>query len=240
MQENFSRKAALCEQAEALQNSDDWKKTSDVLITLQRQWKEIGPVTRKQSDQIWKRFRSACDAFFENKAKHFHTIDNQYEKNLIQKEALLEEIRNYQPSRNNDENLAAFKAFQHRWADAGFVPIKEKERIQSAYTLALESNFSKFISSEGVRRTGKFKKQSEEMHGNVKQERSFRSEREKLLYRFRQMESDIALWENNMGFFAKSKKADTLIAEMEHKIVLAKEELLLIEEKIKEMDKQFE
>ena len=240
MQENYARKIALCEQAEVLKDSDEWRKTSDLLMNLQRQWKEIGPVARKQSDQIWKRFRTACDAFFENKTNHFSAIDDKYEDNLKKKEALLQEIRYYEHSGNGNESMTALKEFQRRWAEIGFVPIKEKERIQTAYTKALDSNFSSLRAAEGERKLNKFKRRIEDMHTNGKPERTLRSEREKLLYKFRQMESDIALWENNMGFFAKSKNAETLIADMQRKISLAKEELLLIEEKIKMMDKQFE
>ncbi|MCL2727063.1 MAG: DUF349 domain-containing protein [Bacteroidales bacterium] len=240
MQANYDRKIALCEQAEALQNSDEWRKTSDLFINLQRQWKETGPVSRKQSDQIWKRFRTACDAFFENKAKHFNSVDENYEENLKKKEALLKEIRNYSPSTIGTENLNALKEFQRRWAEIGFVPIKEKERIHSAYSQALDTIFTALRNNDGERKLSKFKRRIDDMHANGKPERAFRSEREKLLYKFRQMESDIALWENNMGFFAKSKNAESMIADMERKIALAKEELLLIEEKIKMMDKKLE
>ncbi|MDR2586075.1 MAG: DUF349 domain-containing protein [Prevotellaceae bacterium] len=240
MHDNYDRKIALCEQAEALQNSDEWRKTSDLLMNLQRQWKETGPVPRKQSDLVWKRFRTACDAFFENKAKHFHAVDDNYEDNLKRKEAILEEIRKYEHTSDSNNDLTAFKEFQRRWAEVGFVPKKDKERIQTAYTKALDVGFSTLRAAEGERRPNKFKRRNDDMHVSGKQERTFRSEREKLLYKFRQMESDIALWENNLGFFTKSKNADTLLADMNHKISLAKEELMLLEEKIKTMDKQFE
>ena len=240
MQDNLTRKLSLCEQAEALQNSEEWRRTSDLLVNLQRQWKEIGPVARRQSDQIWKRFRTACDTFFENKAKHFNSIDDNYEKNLKKKEALIEEVRRFEPSNNHHETLAALKDFQRRWGEIGFVPIKEKERIHSTFTQVMDTCFNALRNNEGARKPNKPKRRMDEVHTNGKQERTFRSEREKLLFKFRQMEADIALWENNMGFFAKSKNADNLIAEMERKIITAKEELLVIEEKIKTMDKQFD
>ena len=240
MQGNYERKLALCEKAEALKSSDEWRKTTDLFIELQRQWKEIGPVARKQSDPIWKRFRTACDAFFEQKSKHFKDVDGNYEDNLKAKQALLEEIRKFSPSDNGSENLTALKDFQRRWAEIGFVPIKEKEKIQSAYRAALDAHFSALRGNEGERRFSKFKKRVEDMHSGGKPERAFRSEREKLVYKFRQMEADIAVWENNMGFFAKSKNADSLIADIERKIAKAKEELQLLEEKIKIMDQQLD
>ena len=240
MQENYDRKLALCEKAEALRESDEWRKTTDLFIELQRQWKEIGPVARKQSDVIWKRFRTACDAFFEQKSKHFQSVDGNYEENLKGKQALLEEINKFSPSENGAENLTALKDFQRRWAEIGFVPIKEKEKIQAAYRAALDVHFSALRSNEGERRFSKFKKRVEDMHSGGKPERAFRSEREKLVYKFRQMEADIAVWENNMGFFAKSKNADSLIADIEKKVAKAKEELQLLEEKIKLMDQQLD
>jgi len=242
MSENYKRKIALCEQAEALKESEEWRKTSDLLVNLQRQWKEIGPVTRKYSDQIWRRFRSACDAFFENKGKHFSSIDDSYEKNLMRKEALIEEIGRFEPSNNSNATLSSFKEFQRRWGEIGFVPMKDKERIHSAYIQVLDQKFSALRPAPegGGRKVGKPKRRTEDVREHGKPERTFRSDREKLLFKFRQMESDIALWENNMGFFAKSKNADNMIAEMERKIVLAKDELLEIEEKIKMLDKQFD
>ena len=93
MQENLAKKEALCEQAEALMNSEDWKKTTDQLINLQKVWKEVGPVARKQSDIVWKRFRAACDYFFDNKAKHFGEVDEKYDGNLAAKLALIEEVK---------------------------------------------------------------------------------------------------------------------------------------------------
>ena len=133
MQDNMDKKIALCEQAEALMESEDWKKTSDLLIELQKQWKEIGPVSRKKSEQIWKRFRAACDSFFEKRDKHFGSQDSQFEENLKKKIALIEEVNNYQPAEERAENFEALKAFQVRWNEIGFVPFKEKNKIQEAF-----------------------------------------------------------------------------------------------------------
>lgn len=240
MNENYSQKVALCEQAEGLRESEEWKKTSDLLVNLQRQWKEIGPVSRKHSESIWKRFRTACDAFFEHKSKHFGSKDDSYDTNLKKKEALLKEMGNYEPSKNSSNTLAAFREFQRRWGEIGFVPIKEKERIHAVYAQLLDEKFNTLRSSDTARKPNKGKKRTEDVHSGGKPERTFRSEREKLLAKFRQMESDIAVWENNMGFFAKSKNAENMIAGIERKIALAKEELLQIEEKIKTMDQQFD
>ncbi|MBQ4021958.1 MAG: DUF349 domain-containing protein, partial [Bacteroidales bacterium] len=136
MQENMDKKVALCEQAEAVINSTEWKKTSDYLISLQKQWKEIGPVSRKKSEQIWKRFRAACDAFFENRDKHFSDQDSKYDDNLAAKNAVIDEINAYELA-GTDADKDALAAFQARWNEIGFVPLKDKATVQNAYNKAL-------------------------------------------------------------------------------------------------------
>lgn len=240
MQENLEKKITLCEQAEALKESQDWKKTTDLLINLQKKWKEIGPVARKQSDIVWKRFRAACDAFFENKSKHFSSIDDSYEQNLNKKLELIQEISDYKLDTKASENVENLKDFQARWSEIGFVPIKDKERIQAAYRHAIETKFGDVRNPEEENRINRFKKHIREVQSSSKGEWGIRAERDKLVQKFRQMESDIAVWENNIGFFAKSKNADTLLVDIERKIADAKEELSQLEEKIKLIDKQNE
>ena len=240
MQENLEKKTALCEQAESLKDSQDWKKTTDQLISLQRKWKEIGPVARKQSDAVWKRFRAACDTFFENKSKHFSLVDEDYEQNLNKKLEVIREINEYKLDTRSIENAEALKDFQNRWSEIGFVPIKEKERIQAAYRHALESKFGEIRNPEQENRLNRFRKHIREIQATGKGDKMIRVERDKLVQRFRQMEADIAVWENNIGFFAKSKNADNLLADIEKKITKAKEELSQLEEKIKLIDSQNE
>jgi hypothetical protein len=240
MQENLQKKTELCEQVESLIGTTDWKKTTDKLISLQKQWKEIGAVPRKQSDAIWKRFRTACDAFFSQKNEHFSTVDNEYAENLRQKQAIIAEIEAFTPSENPEENLAALQDFQRRWTGIGFVPIKEKERIQDSYRAAIDQQFKNLNITDNEKKIMRFKSRINDIKGaGDKAGRVIRSEREKLVYKLRQLESDIALWENNIGFFAKSKNADALIADVNSKIEKAKEELRLIAEKIKLIEKQY-
>jgi hypothetical protein len=240
MQQNLKLKIELCEQAEALRESDDWKKTTDKFISLQKQWKEIGPVTRKQSDVTWKRFRSACDDFFSRKQKHFSNVDAQYDENLRLKEAIVQDIESYVPSDDVKENLDALKEFQRRWTEIGFVPMKDKERIQHAYRVAINKHFSSLHISDTDKKIIRFKNRLEDMQQSGKSNRIIRSEREKLVQKLRQLESDMALWENNIGFFAKSKNADALIADVNKKVTAAKEEIKTIEAKIKLIDQQYE
>ncbi len=238
MRENLAHKEELCEKAEALSSSEDWKGTTEKLIELQKEWKEIGPVARKQAELVWKRFRSACDIFFENKARYFGEQDAKYEENLAAKSALIEELRAYKVSDSKDDNIAAMKSFLARWNDIGFVPFKEKERIQKEWNEAMENHFADIRSLESEKKFSKFRRMVTEFRTSGK-DRALRSEREKLLQKYRKTEQEIDTLENNIGFFAKSKNADTLVAEVRKKIEQQKEELLRIEEKIKIIDNQF-
>jgi len=240
MLENLKKKIALCEQAESLANSEEWKKTTDKLINLQKQWKEIGAVPRKQSNAVWKRFRTACDTFFNNKTKHFSGIENEHSENLRKKQMLIAEIEAFVIADNPAENLDALQSFQRRWTEIGFVPFKEKDKLQTAYRAALDKQFQNFKVSDSDKKLIRFKNRVNEMQSaSDKGNRAMRSEREKLVTKLRQLEADIALWENNIGFFAKSKNADTMIAEVNSKISKAKEEIRLIEEKIQLIEKQY-
>ena len=136
MEHNLALKNEICLAAEALARSEEWKKTTDELIALQARWKEVGPVPRRHSDQIWKRFRAACDSFFERKNKHFSAVDGQYEENLRLKEALLEEMEAADAA---SAGFEAIRDFQRRWTEIGFVPIKRKEAMQKRYKAAAVS-----------------------------------------------------------------------------------------------------
>ena len=239
MQENLSKKEALCEQAEALMNSEDWKKTTDQLINLQKVWKEIGPVARKQSDIVWKRFRAACDHFFDNKAKHFGEVDEKYDGNLSAKLALIEEVKAFKISDSKEDNIQAMREFQNRWNAIGFVPFKDKETVQEAWNKAMDIHFADIRSLDSEKKLNKFKKMVMDMKNSGKGDRGLRLEREKLIQKFRKTEQDIATLENNMGFFAKSKSADAMIADVQKKIDNARAELIQIEEKIKVIDSQY-
>ncbi len=240
MQDNYALKEQLCEKAEVLMESQDWKSATDELIALQRQWKEIGPVARKQSDMVWKRFRSACDYFFDRKAKYFDKVDEKYEQNLQMKLALIEEVKGYKVGRTKDEDILAMRDFQSRWLEIGYVPLKEKERIQKEFNNALDVHFADIRSLESEKKLNKFRRMVAEVKNSGKGERGLRMEREKLILKYRKTEQDIATLENNMGFFAKSKNADSMIEDIQKKITVAKEELSRIEEKINIIDNHFE
>ena len=239
MQQNLAKKEEICLQAEALKDSEDWKKTTEKLIELQKRWKEIGPVARKQSDIVWKRFRAACDAFFDNKAGHFGRQDEKFDENLKAKKALIEEVKAYKVSDSKDDNIAKMREFQNRWDEIGFVPFKDKESIQKEWNEAMDLHFADIRSLESEKKFNKFRKMVTDMRNSGKGDRSLRLERDRLLQKYRIAEQNIATLENNIGFFAKSKNAENMIAEIEKKIELEREELLKIEEKIKIIDNQF-
>ncbi len=240
MQENLKLKEQLCEKAEALKDSEDWKVVTDQLIQLQKQWKEVGPVARKQSDAVWKRFRAACDCFFENKSRHFDKVDEQYGENLAQKLALIEEVKSYKVGLTKDDDISAMRDFQNRWNAIGFVPFKEKEKVQKEFNTAMDMHFADIRSLESEKRLNKFRRMVSEVRNSGKGEKGLKFEREKLVLKYRKIEQDIATLENNMGFFARSKNADSMIADVKKKIVIAREELSGIEEKIRIIDNQFE
>lgn len=238
MQENLKKKEELCIQAEQIKDTDDWKKGTDQLINIQNVWKTIGPVARKQSDAVWKRFRAACDEFFDRKAKHFGAEGEKFEENLAAKKAVIEEIKNY-TSNGPESDREALENFLSKWNSIGFVPFKEKDSLQKEFDSALNVHFSAIRDLDAEKKMGRIRRLISEAKNPGKSDRGIRTEREKLLNKFRKLETDIATLENNMGFFAKSKNADKLIEDIKAKIASGKEELKALEQKIKMIDKEF-
>lgn len=233
MEHNLQLKNEICAQAEALQNSEEWKKTTDELIALQARWKQIGAVSRRHSDAVWKRFRAACDHFFERKAAHFAGVDGEHEENLRRKLALLDEMAAADVKAGGYEVI---KDFQRRWGEIGFVPIKQKDAIQKRYKAAVDALFDALRGSERDRSMNRFREKVSSLRGAG--DRRLRSERERLYNKVRQMEQDIALLENNIGFFTKSKNADALVAEVKAKIERAKAEMAATIEKVRLIDRE--
>jgi hypothetical protein len=233
---NLQMKTDLCIQAESLKDSTEWKSATEDLINLQKKWKEIGPVPRKQSDQIWKRFRAACDHFFNRKSQYFDTIDTKYEENQKLKLELIAEIEGYVPTENPEENFQKLKDFQRRWSEIGFVPIKAKEEIQKKYRDAINKQFDNLKVDESKKNMLRFKNKLDNISHKPKSDNKLRFERDKYINKLKQIESDIVVWENNIGFFAKSKNAESMIAEVQRKIQQGKEEIKTLEDKINMID----
>ena len=219
MMANLERKMAIIAEAESLKDSTDWKATSERLVELQRQWKEIGAVPRKKSEQIWKRFRAACDAFFTARDSRPGSQGN-LSANLAAKKALIEEIRAYVPDAATDAD--ARKAFEERWSAIGFVPFKEKDAIQAAYREAMEEKFPGF-GGRGRRERG----------AGRGGERKPVSEIDRLKEQFAQLQQEIQTYENNIGFFGLSKGAEKLKAQMQERIDAAKAKLEALKAQIR-------
>ena len=234
MELNLALKNEICEAAEALAASDDWKETSDALIALQKKWKETGPVSRRHSDAVWKRFRAACDAFFERKNSHFSGVEGGYKDNLEKKRALLAAAE----ARGTDGlTFDDIKEFQRQWGEVGYVPIKQKESIAKQYKEIVDRMFSAIRGGEQQRSMEKFRGRvaSLKTAGGGATGR-LRHERERLYNKVRQLESDIATLENNIGFFGHSKNAEAMIADVRDKIDRSKAEMAATIEKINMID----
>lgn len=228
MNENLKKKLSLIEQAEALKTSTDWKKTSEALIDLQKQWKAIGTVPRKKSEAIWKRFRAACDEFFNERDKNAKP-ENDYYSNLKAKKAIVEEIKAYVSEGDAAADNEAARAFADKWKAIGFVPFKEKEKIQEAYSEAMKAAFPNY----SLRQRGG--SGSSNGRGSSAPKRNM-SEKDRLVQQYNKLQQDIDTYENNIGFFASSKNSAPLIAQMQERIDAAKKELKELEEKIRKAE----
>ncbi len=233
MEANLQLKNEICEAAEALKGSEQWKKTTDELIALQKRWKEIGPVSRRYSDAVWKRFRAACDEFFARKSAHFAGVDEQHVENQARKEALLAEMEAFDVTTGGFE---AIKEFQRRWSEIGFVPIKAKEVLQKRYKEVVDGMFAALRSGERDRNMDRYRNRVNTLRSSG--DRRLRMERDKLYNKVKQLEQDIATLENNIGFFSRSKNAEAMIQDVQEKIEAAKAEMNELIEKINLIDKQ--
>ena len=213
---NLEKKISLCEAAEALKSSTEWKKATDQFINLQKQWKEIGAVPRKKSEQLWKRFRAACDEFFAERDKNAKP-ENDFYGNLKAKQRLIEEIKAYE-LKNDESDSAAMQDFQKRWQEIGFVPFKEKDNVTQAYKEAINSKFPH--NGRGANRRGRGGKPA-------------LSEKDRLIQKYNQLEQDIVTYENNIGFFSMSKNSAPLVKQMEERIAQSKNELKALAEQIR-------
>ena len=235
-QNNLQLKTDLCVQAEALKDSDDWKKTTDEFIRIQKKWKEIGPVPRKQSDAIWKRFRAACDYFFEQKSEHFSSVDHEQDENLKLKQELIAEIKKYQLTKDEDADLAQMKDFQRRWTEIGHVPFRDKDKIQNEFRDAINVHFDHLKVDEQKRNLLKFKSKMTNFSETSRGQNKMRFERDKYVNKLKQLENDLALLNNNIGFFANTKNAESLIDDVNKKIQATQEKIEFLKEKIRIID----
>lgn len=234
---NYNLKIDICLQAEAIKDRTDWKKATEDLLALQKEWKEIGSVPKKYSDQIWKRFRAACDSFFEAKSAHFSNQHEHEDENLKAKEELLEKIKAFEMSDDRNANLNTLKEFQRQWMEIGHVPTQEKDRLYKTFKELVNKHWEVLKATSAEHRSNNYKNYVNDMLEHSDGGQVLDKERRFLQNKMTKLREDIAIWENNLGFFSNSKNAQILIQEFEKKIELAKQELKNIEDKIKILQK---
>jgi hypothetical protein len=231
--QNYNLKVELCMQAEAIKNSNDWRKTSNDLIRLQNEWKAIGPVPKKYSDKIWKRFRAACDEFFNAKSSYFSNLQSHETENLNKKIDLVNRLKEFQFGEDKNENLNTLKNFQREWTEIGHIPLKEKDKLQNEFRGLINECLDKLKISQVEITTVTYQNHLESLKNDPQSKRLIIKEKEILSGKILKMKEDINLWENNIGFLANSKNAVILKEEFEKKINKAKSEVMVMEAKLK-------
>lgn len=232
---NLAKKTALCEKAEALKDSTDWKKTTDELVALQKEWKTIGPVVKKHSDAIWKRFIAACDYFFEEKKKQTSNIHTQEHQNLKTKKEIIASINAILNDEAAEEPATKVRELMQQWQEVGHVPYKEKDKIYAEYKEAIDKAFDKYDMKAVRARMANFENSLNQMAGTDK----VYHERERMVRTYEQKCQELKTYENNLGFFnARSNTGNTIVKEMERKIAKIKEDIAMLEQKIKLIDEK--
>ena len=230
--ENYNKKVDLCLRAEAIAKREDWKKATEEILQLQEEWKTIGPVSVKQSERVWKRFRGACDQFFAKKGEYFKEIRSSESENLTKKNAIIAELSAFQFGDDKEENLKAIKDFQRRWSEIGHVPRKDKDKVTTEYRQLLDGIFEKLRISAREAKIDSYREKVRNHEGDNYAD----NERGRLMNKIEKLRADLNLWENNLGFFANSKQADLLKEEFEKKMQGTRQEIALLEAKIRVLD----
>lgn len=235
MNENLEKKRALCEKAEALKDSTDWKATADELTKLQKEWKTIGPVAKKYSDAVWKRFISACDYFFEQKNKATSSQRSVEQENLEKKKAIIEKLNAIDDQMDTEEATQLVRDLMKEWNGVGHVPFKEKDRIYKQYHSQIDKLFERFNISASNKKLSNFKSTISSIQEGSPQ--ALYREREKLVRAFDNMKNELQTYENNLGFLTtSSKKGNSLLTEINRKVEKLKADIELVKEKIKVVD----
>lgn len=235
--ENLQRKIALAERAEALKDSTDWKKTTEELTRLQKEWKTIGSVSKKYSDAVWNRFISACDYFFEQKKNMFAGQKSEEQANLAAKQELIEQIESIPEDADPAEALKTVKELQEKWNSIGFVPFKEKDKIYKRFIASVDKWYDSYRQGVSDRKISVFKDNIDRIaskDGNAVN--GLYRERDKVVKMFESMKSELATYENNMSFLNVSSKNSSFMQEINKKIEKLKSDIKLAEEKLAAID----
>lgn len=227
---NLQLKKELCEKAEALADSTDWKATADALVELQKQWKAIGAVPKKYSDSLWERFRAACDKFFDAKKEANSTQHNEQTDNLEKKRAIVERLAAINPEEVEGDLRALLRSAQEEWNAIGHVPFKEKDVVYKALREQMDRLYGALSASAAQRRINRFKNEVNDTDGKV---------RERLVRQFDILKNEIKTYENNLGFLTlSSKSGNGLVDELNRKVEKLKADLVEIKAKIAALDEK--
>ncbi len=233
---NLQLKTDLCIRAEALKDSNDWKRTTFEIINLQKEWKKIGPVARKDSDAIWQRFRAACNEFFDRKTKHFSSIESLLDENLTKKEQLLQSFENFEFSESPEQDLIKVRQLQKEWFEIGPVAESHQEDIQSRYKKAVQNLFGNLKIDEKKKNVLSFKLKIDSLLNTPNSKEKLQLERTNIAKQLHKLENDLKVLENNIGFFSKSKNADNLISDFSKKIDEGRKQADALKEQIQYID----
>lgn len=231
MAKNLEKKKALCEKAESLKDSTDWKETAQILTQLQKEWKTIGPVGQKHSESVWKRFIGACDYFFSQKNKANSSQRSEEVENLTKKENIIKQLEELNAAGITDDGTAEqVRALMKEWNKVGHVPFKEKDRLYNAYHTAVDKLFERLNLSASEKKLNSFK-------SGLSNERNLYKERDKLVRTYEGLKNDIKTYENNLGFLnSSSQKGSSLVTEINRKIERLRADLSLVQKKIEAID----
>lgn len=239
LDENLRKKTALCEQAEALKDSKDWRTTTQEMIRIQKEWKEIGPVPRKFVDSLWQRFISACDYFFEQKKLSSSSHLAEEQNNMEAKKAIIEKINNIDPQLPIDEASALLHQLIEEWHNIGHVPFRQKDTIYSDFYEATEAQFNRLNIDKGDRKLQSYRNSISDMAKSDNGRGQLLREREKLMRQYDRMKNELQTYENNLGFLSvSSKKGNNLIDEMNQRVKRLRSDLDLLIKKIDAIDKE--
>ena len=233
MAENLEKKKALCEKAEALKDSTDWKATADILTKLQKEWKTIGPVSKKHSDAVWKRFIGACDHFFTQKNKVNSSQRSVESDNMAKKENIISQLHEIEKAGNEDESVAdKIRGLIKEWNGIGHVPFKEKDRLYNDFHSTVDRLFAKLNITASEKKLSSFK-------SNLSSGNNLYRDREKLVRTYEGLKNDIQTYENNLGFLTSaSKKGNSLVQDIQRKIERLKGDMELVTKKIAAIDEK--
>lgn len=235
MGKNLELKKALCEQAEALKDSTDWKTSADKLINLQKEWKKIGTVGRRQSDVVWERFIAACDYFFEQKNLNQSSQKETEHANLAAKRELIDKINKLEED-TSGQTLSLLRAYMNEWNNTGFVPFREKDKIYKEYREAADKQFDRLKVDKNDRRMQSYRDRVSDLSSGDGKGKIY-NERERMMRLYERMKGELQTYENNIGFLSiSSKSGNSLLKDMEHKMEKIREEMEVIVKKIKLID----